>query len=113
MPLLFILLFAVFVVLSVMIWVTFSFFGLIVTLLVAALVGWLADAMVPGRLPYGWLGAIIAGLAGAWLGTMLLGDLGPEIAGISIIPAILGAMIIALVIDWIAKRSSGRTGAAV
>ena len=29
---------------------------------VAGLVGWLADLAVPGQLPYGWLGAVVAGL---------------------------------------------------
>jgi uncharacterized membrane protein YeaQ/YmgE (transglycosylase-associated protein family) len=108
MPLLFGLLLVLFLVLAVVIFLTFQFSGLIITLLIAAIVGWIADAIVPGRLPYGWLGAIVAGLAGAWLGGLLLGDLGPEIGGIAIIPAIIGAMVIALLIDWIAKATAGR-----
>ena len=32
-----------------------SLLGLLVTLVIAALVGWLADKIVPGDLPYGWL----------------------------------------------------------
>ncbi|MGQ9676961.1 MAG: GlsB/YeaQ/YmgE family stress response membrane protein [Chloroflexota bacterium] len=82
--------------------------GFIVTLIIAGLVGWLADLIVPGRLPYGWIGAIAAGLLGAWLGTALLGAFGPSIAGIAIIPAIIGAIILAFLFDLIFKSYSRR-----
>jgi uncharacterized membrane protein YeaQ/YmgE (transglycosylase-associated protein family) len=112
MPLLILIILAVVLVgLSVLVWATFSVLGLIITLLIAGVVGWTADKIVPGELPFGWLGAIAAGLLGAWLGGMLLGDLGPGIAGIAIIPALLGAIIIAFVADWIAKLAAGRRAA--
>ena len=47
-----------------------------------------------------------------WLGvgwsTALLGDIGPVIAGIPIIPALIGAIILAFIVDLIAKNSMGR-----
>jgi uncharacterized membrane protein YeaQ/YmgE (transglycosylase-associated protein family) len=85
------------------IWLTVSLLGLLVTLLIAALVGWLADRIVPGNLPYGWLGAIVAGLLGSWIGGALLGDVGPEIGGIALLPALLGAIILAFIIEAVTK----------
>jgi uncharacterized membrane protein YeaQ/YmgE (transglycosylase-associated protein family) len=99
----------------VAIWIFFSFAGslmhLALMLLIAGVVGWLADAVVPGRLPWGWLGAILAGLVGSWLGVMLLGlvglgHIGPSIAGVPIIPAFVGAVVLAFLADFVAKQSS-------
>ncbi|MGE5619656.1 MAG: GlsB/YeaQ/YmgE family stress response membrane protein [Sphingomonadaceae bacterium] len=87
---------------------TANILGVIVTLIIAGLVGWLADVIVPGRLPWGWLGAILAGLVGSWLGTALLGKVGPEIAGIAIIPALLGAIILAFVVELLFKGGRRR-----
>nr|WP_041425127.1 GlsB/YeaQ/YmgE family stress response membrane protein [Thermobaculum terrenum] len=78
--------------------------GLIFTLIVAGIVGWIADMIVPGELPYGWLGAIAAGLLGSLIGGLLLGNLGPEIGGISVIPALVGAIILAFLLEWIGQR---------
>ncbi|MHB1133020.1 MAG: GlsB/YeaQ/YmgE family stress response membrane protein [Chloroflexota bacterium] len=82
-----------------------SLIGLLVMLFVAGFVGWLADLIVPGRLPYGWLGAIVAGLLGAWLGTMLIGNVGPSLAGIPFIPALLGAIILAFLANVLLKNA--------
>lgn len=90
------------------IWMTFQLVGLLVTLLVAAIIGWVADQIVPGRLPYGWLGAIVAGLLGSWLGSLLLGNLGPDLGGIAIIPALVGAIILAFLYNVVAKQARGR-----
>ena len=97
-----------FIIIVLLVRLTFSLLGLLVTLAVAGSVGWLADQIVPGRLPYGWLGAIVAGLLGSWLGGVLLGDLGPSIGGIAIVPALLGAVILAFIVSFVAKSRGGR-----
>ncbi len=89
-------------------WTTANVLGVLVTLLIAGLVGALADAIVPGRLPFGWLGAILAGLIGSWLGTALVGDVGPVVAGIAIIPALLGAIILAFIAAALVRYSTRR-----
>lgn len=99
-----ILLFLVFVVAS---WVTFHLMGLALMLLVAGFVGWLADRIVPGSIPYGWLGAIVAGLAGAWIGSWFLGSMGPDLFGIALIPALVGAVILALIVNILGKMGFG------
>src|SRR3954468_13096338 len=77
-------------------WLTFPLIGFLLPLFVAGLVGWAADAVVPGRLPGGWLGAVLAGIIGGFLGTLVLGHIGPTIAGVNLIPAFIGAAVIAV-----------------
>ena len=97
----------------VAIWIFFSFAGslmhLLLMLIIAGVVGWLADVVVPGRLPWGWLGAILAGLVGSWLGVWLLGifglgHVGPTIADVPIIPAFVGAVVLAFLVDFVGKQ---------
>jgi uncharacterized membrane protein YeaQ/YmgE (transglycosylase-associated protein family) len=84
------------VVLGAATWLTFTLIGFLLTLFVAGLVGWAADAVIPGRLPGGWLGAVLAGIVGGFIGTLLLGKVGPTIFDINIIPAFIGAAVIAV-----------------
>lgn len=97
---------AAIIVLSFLFWVLYGIVHLALMLFMAGLVGWLADQVVPGRLPYGWLGAIAAGLLGSWLGTLLLGHVGPQIFGIPFIPALVGAVILAFGLE-LAGRALG------
>ena len=83
-------------VLAGVVWVTVGLIGLMLTLFMAGLIGWAADAVVPGRLPYGWLGAVLAGIVGGFIGHLLIGDFGPGLFGVRIVPAFVGAVIIAV-----------------
>jgi uncharacterized membrane protein YeaQ/YmgE (transglycosylase-associated protein family) len=87
------------VVLGAATWLTFTLLGFLLTLVVAGIVGWAADAVIPGRLPGGWLGAVLAGIVGGFIGTLLLGHIGPTIFSINIIPAFIGAAVIAVVAE--------------
>lgn len=81
--------------------------GFLVMLLVAAIVGFVADAMVPGRMPGGWVGAIIAGLLGSAIGGYLFNTMalptGPVLGGLAIIPSIIGAAIVVLLLGAISN----------
>jgi uncharacterized membrane protein YeaQ/YmgE (transglycosylase-associated protein family) len=88
------------------IWLTVSLIGVIVTLVIAGVVGWLAWKFVPIKLPYGFLGAVVAGLLGSWIGGWLLGDVGPELGGIAILPALVGSLILAVVSTVITRSAS-------
>ena len=46
------------------------------TLIIGAVIGCIGQLIVGRDMPLGWLGNIIGGLVGAWLGTALLGDWG-------------------------------------
>jgi uncharacterized membrane protein YeaQ/YmgE (transglycosylase-associated protein family) len=97
------------VLLSSFIWLSFGFVGLALHLFMAGLIGALANAIVPGRLPWGWVGAILAGLVGSWLGERLIGYVGPELFGVPLIPAFVGALILALVVSAFTRLTADRT----
>ncbi|KRK74011.1 GlsB/YeaQ/YmgE family stress response membrane protein [Lacticaseibacillus nasuensis] len=82
---------------------------LIWVLIVGAVIGAIGALIVGRDMPGGWIGNIIGGLLGAWLGTALLGDWGPNVADMAILPAIIGAMIVvflvSLVIGGMSRRS--------
>ena len=78
-------------------------FGLnfLIYLIVAAVVGLVAESLVGRRLPFGFVGAIIAALVGAWLLTKVIvingiGDI--NVYGVPIFRALVGAII--LVAIW-------------
>ena len=58
------------------------------TLIIGAVIGCIGQLIV-GR----------GGLVGAWLGTALLGDWGPSLAGMALIPAIIGAIIVVFLVS--------------
>jgi uncharacterized membrane protein YeaQ/YmgE (transglycosylase-associated protein family) len=78
---------------------TVELFGLILTLLVAGLIGWGADAVLPGRMPGGPLGSVLTGIAGAFVGHLVfsllhLPHFGPTLFRIELIPAFVGSLIV-------------------
>jgi len=91
-------------------WVTVGLVGLLATLLVAGLVGWAADLVVPGgALPGGWLGAVLTGLIGGFVGHLLFRALGIHDPGftllhVDLIPAFVGAIVVALAAQFITAR---------
>jgi uncharacterized membrane protein YeaQ/YmgE (transglycosylase-associated protein family) len=75
--------------------------NLIIYLIVAAVVGLVAEFIVGWRLPLGFIGAIIAALVGVWLLTRVIiitgiGDI--NVYGVPIFRALVGAII--LVAIW-------------
>ncbi|WP_427871258.1 GlsB/YeaQ/YmgE family stress response membrane protein [Listeria aquatica] len=50
---------------------------LIVGAVIGAVVGIIAGVLTSRKMPLGWIGNILAGLIGSWLGEKLLGSWGP------------------------------------
>lgn len=81
----------------------------LVYLLVAAIVGFIAEFIVGWRLPFGFIGAIIAALVGVWLLTKVVIIQGIEtvpglntldqinISGVPILRALVGAILLVLI----------------
>jgi len=69
-----------------------SLLGFLILLVVAAIAGACGELIAGAKVPGGWLGSLIAGLVGAWIGGLIV-QFGPVIGGVQIIPAILGAAI--------------------
>jgi uncharacterized membrane protein YeaQ/YmgE (transglycosylase-associated protein family) len=73
----------------------------LIYLIVAAIVGLVAESIVGRRLPFGFVGAIIAALVGAWLLTRVIIINGIDdinVYGVPIVRALIGAII--LVAIW-------------
>ncbi|UOR11612.1 GlsB/YeaQ/YmgE family stress response membrane protein [Halobacillus amylolyticus] len=79
--------------------------GLIVYLIVGGILGWSAKFIIGENMPGGIIGKIIAGIGGAWIGGELLGTFGPSVAGIAIIPALIGAIIFIFILSLIMRST--------
>jgi uncharacterized membrane protein YeaQ/YmgE (transglycosylase-associated protein family) len=79
---------------------------LLLYLIVGGIIGWLASLIAGNNLPYGIIGNIICGIIGAWLGGMLLGTWGPSLAGIALLPALIGSIVFVLLLRVITRAIS-------
>lgn len=82
--------------------------NIIVYLIVAAIVGLVAEFIVGWRLPFGFIGAIIAAIVGIWLMTQViiingLGDI--NVGGVPLIRALIGALILVALWHALTYRS--------
>ncbi|MGT2925762.1 GlsB/YeaQ/YmgE family stress response membrane protein [Streptococcus cuniculipharyngis] len=64
------------------------------SIIIGALIGWLAGMITKRNDRIGCLTRIIVGLLGASLGQFFFGHWGPRLGDTALIPSILGAMII-------------------
>ncbi|MGH2510419.1 MAG: GlsB/YeaQ/YmgE family stress response membrane protein [Ktedonobacteraceae bacterium] len=82
--------------------------NVIVYLIVAAIVGVIAEFLVGWRLPFGIAGAIIAGLIGVWLMTSVIiisGFSDYTVDGVPLIRALVGAIILVALWHALTYRS--------
>ncbi len=86
---------------------------LIIMIVFLAVIGGVVDMVIPGRMPNGWIGGVVAGIAGGLLGGFLFGNFGPAITAfgwtLSIIPALLGAIIFAVIVRFVLGMSGRKT----
>jgi uncharacterized membrane protein YeaQ/YmgE (transglycosylase-associated protein family) len=73
-------------------------------LIVGGIIGWLAQVISRKNFPGGVLGNIIAGIIGGWLGVKFLGTFGPVVGGYSVLPAIIGAIVVVYLFSAISRR---------
>ena len=78
--------------------------SLLWTLIIGGLIGLIAGALTKKGGSMGWIANIVAGLVGAWLGQALLGTWGPSLAGMALIPSIIGAIIVVLVTFFVLAK---------
>lgn len=74
------------------------------TLIVGAVIGMIAGAITGER--RGCLFNIVAGLIGSSIGQALFKDWGPNVAGMALIPSILGAVIFVAVVSFFFGRAN-------
>lgn len=75
--------------------------GWLWSIIVGAIIGVIAGAITNKGGSMGWIANILAGLIGSWLGQSLLGTWGPSLAGMALVPSILGAIILVLIVSTI------------
>lgn len=80
-----------------------SLVDLIISAIFAFVIGTVAVKLVPYSMPGSWAGALVAGYIGAWIGPLLFGTWGPMVAGFSLVPDLIGAIIVAFFVGIIAK----------
>lgn len=78
--------------------------SLLWTLLIGALIGVIAGAITNKGGSMGWIANIIAGLVGSAVGHALFGAWGPQLAGMALVPSILGAVIVVAVVSFFLGR---------
>ena len=74
-------------------------------LIVGAIIGAVAGVITRRSGAMGWISNIIAGLVGSAIGEALLGHWGPQLAGMAIIPSLIGAIIVVAVVSFFLMRS--------
>jgi uncharacterized membrane protein YeaQ/YmgE (transglycosylase-associated protein family) len=75
------------------------------SLIVGAIIGAIAGAITSKGQSMGWIANIVAGLVGSFIGQSLFGTWGPQLAGMALIPSIIGAVILVAIISLIMGRS--------
>jgi uncharacterized membrane protein YeaQ/YmgE (transglycosylase-associated protein family) len=79
----------------------------ILFLIVAAACAWIAECIVPGSIPGGFLTSAIVGIIGAWIGGSMVGHIGPDLAGVSLVPCILGSAVLVFLLSLCSRGFRG------
>ncbi len=79
--------------------------GFIWSLIVGAIIGVIAGAITNKGKSMGWIANIIAGLVGSSIGQAIFGSWGPSLAGMALIPSIIGAVILVAVVSFFFNRN--------
>ena len=78
--------------------------GLLITALVGLVIGVIAKLLMPGKDPGGWFVTILLGIAGSWVGGLLMSMLGIAGAVPGLVAAVIGAVLL-LALYRLIKRS--------
>lgn len=73
-------------------------------IVVGGVIGLIAGALTGHGRSMNWIANILAGLIGSSLGQALLGEWGPQVAGMAIVPSILGAVILVIIVAFVVSK---------
>ncbi len=74
------------------------------SIIVGAIIGAIAGAITKEGKSMGFIANIIAGLVGSSVGQSVFGYWGPSLAGMALVPSILGAVIVVAVVSFFMRR---------
>jgi uncharacterized membrane protein YeaQ/YmgE (transglycosylase-associated protein family) len=80
--------------------------GLLWSLIVGGVIGAIAGAITNKGSSMGIIANVVAGLLGSAVGQSLLGNWGPNLAGMAILPSIIGAVIVVAVVSFFTRKSA-------
>lgn len=86
-------------------------FSFIWYIIIGGIIGWLAGLIIKKDVPGGIIGNILAGIIGAWLGSLLLGDWGLKISSFYVFPALIGCIILIFIVSFIMKSMASKKNA--
>jgi uncharacterized membrane protein YeaQ/YmgE (transglycosylase-associated protein family) len=78
-------------------------------LIVGGLIGLIAGAITRRGGSMGWIANIVAGLLGSVLGEDIFGSWGPHMAGMALVPSIIGSVILVLAVSLVLGFIKSRT----
>jgi len=87
-----------------------SLLSFILFLIVASVCAFIAERLVPNNVPGGFLTSAVVGVIGAWVGGSLIGPLGPALAGVALIPCILGSALLVFLLSVVSGGIRSRKG---
>lgn len=70
------------------------------SLIVGGLIGFVAGGITRKGGAMGIIANIIAGLLGSYVGQAVFGTWGPDLAGMAIVPSVLGAVIVIAIVSF-------------
>lgn len=79
--------------------------GFIWSLIVGGVIGAIAGGITKKGASMGIIANVVAGLVGSALGQALLGSWGPSLAGMALIPSIVGAIILVIVVSFFLNKA--------
>lgn len=74
------------------------------SLVVGGVLGMVAAAILGRDVPGGFFGSVVVGLMGSWLGRILLGQRGPEIGGVFLVPSLIGAALCIMLSSYLITK---------
>lgn len=80
--------------------------GWIWSLIVGAIIGAIAGSITKKGNSMGWIANIVAGLVGSMISQAIFGNWGPSLAGMALIPSILGAVILVAVVSFFTGKKN-------
>lgn len=77
--------------------------GVLIVAVIGLAIGAVAKLLMPGKDPGGWFVTMLLGIAGSWVGAFIANALGIS-GGLSVIAAVLGAMLLLLIYRLLKKN---------
>jgi len=78
-----------------------GFLGLIGSLIVTIIIVAIVEKVSKTELPYGWLGNIVVGIIGGFVGQLLLGQWGLSLMGVYVIQTFIGSFVFIVAAKWL------------